>query len=288
MAARTAIVTDSTAYLAPSSTGELGITVIPLSVTFDGHTYREGVDIDDDAFFALMRDRAGFPTTSQPPLGEFEQAYRRLLADHDDVVSLHLSGAISGTVETAAAAAAAIGATDRVHVVDSRRASIGLAPLVLIAADGAARGEPAAEIAARAVRIGAELDTVFYVDTLTYLQRGGRLTAAQAMVGETLRVKPLLTIDGPITQVARVRTRRRALERMLELAAESAGRGHPGAGVRAAVAHVQAPDAAADLVERVVAALPVEGTPTIRPFGPVIGAHLGPGALGLSWWPADE
>jgi DegV family protein with EDD domain len=278
-----AVVTDSTSYLPRALVAERGIREVSLYVR-DGAGSRRELDIDDYArFYDDLRDAPQLPTTSQPSIGDFAAVYEPLLADGRDVASVHISGGISGTVQTARQAAAEVRRTHperRIEVVDST-VSAGALGLVLLAAaaraqaggdvDGAVAG---AQQAIRAMRFW------FAVDTLEYLRRGGRIGAAQAWLGGALKIKPILTLDGEITPVERVRTSRRAFERMVEFMRSRAADGADAWVVQ----HIRAPDVAERLVERGREIYGCEPA-FVSEVGPVIGAHVGPGLVGFGGIP---
>ncbi|WP_210492126.1 DegV family protein [Patulibacter sp. SYSU D01012] len=276
-----AVVTDSTHYMPRELVSERAVSEVSLYVTRGDDAERE-LDIADlDAFYAGLREQRDLPSTSQPSPGDFLAVYEPLLEAGYDVVSLHLAGGISGTVETArqaAGMATAAAAGRRIEVVDSRLACGALALPVLTAAACAAGGGDVDAVRARAQEtIDSMLRKfVFAVDTLEYLRRGGRIGAAQAFVGGALKIKPILTLDGEITPIERVRTSRRAFERMLKVAEQLRADGS----TAWVVQHIQAPDEAQRLA---AAAEEIIGTPPlfVSEIGPVIGAHVGPGLLGV-------
>jgi fatty acid kinase fatty acid binding subunit len=282
-----AIVTDSTAYLPPGDVERHGIHLVPLYIVFGGdRTVPETEITDYPAFFRELRAADSLPTTSQPSVGDFVSAYELLLADGErEVVSIHISGGLSGTPEAARQAKQALERDgrggERIRVIDSTTAAGGLGFMVLVAAHAAEAGDPADEIVARVIEARRELKLVFAIDTLEFLKRGGRIGAASAWVGTTLRVKPILTVENEMTPVERVRTSARAFERMVEHARE----GHASGGDAWSVQHIAAPDQAARLTER---CREVFGTdPTIlSEIGPVLAVHTGPGLLGTGSLPS--
>jgi DegV family protein with EDD domain len=276
-----AIVTDSTAYLPAELIERHRVHVVPLYVVFDGDRPVPEVDITDyDEFFEELRRAERLPTTSQPSVGDFTSAYEPFLADGREVVSIHISGGLSGTPEAARQAKEALERDgkggDRVEVVDSTTAAGGLGFMVLAAAKAAADGGDAKQVAAVVAEARAELKMWFAIDTLEFLKRGGRIGAASAWIGSTLKVKPILTVENEMTPVERVRTSSRAFERMLDYARQ---RADSGAGAWSAQ-HINAPDQCAQLVER---GTEVFGHPPtiVSEIGPVLAAHTGPGLLGI-------
>jgi DegV family protein with EDD domain len=272
-----AVVTDSTPYLPQSLIERWSIRQVSLYVGWDGDLQAEDRYRDLDAFYRKLHDSPQLPTTSQPSVGDFVSTYEPLLGAGCDVVSIHIAGGLSGTCESAREAARIVAEhkhPGRVEVLDSETGAGGLGCLVLLAAQLAANGATLEEVI-DAVRRGREsLDIWFCLDTLEYLRRGGRIGAAQALVGTALKVKPILTFSSEIAPVGRVRTHRRALERMLAYLLELRERG-------ASDWIVQHAQAAAD-AERLVS----EGTALFgfgplfcTEVGPVLGAHLGSGML---------
>ena len=273
-----AVVTDSTADLSPELASERGITVVPLTVSLDGRSYLDGVEITAAEFYDLLARSGGMATTSQPSPGRFAEVYERLLGDHSDVISLHISSKLSGTYAAAARAAEMVGKR-RIRVVDTGQASMPLALLVLAASGMAAEGDGADVILERLRPIQDAMRVYFMVGTLEYLRRGGRIGRASALLGSVLQIKPVLTIaDGQVAPLERVRTQERALSRVIELAGQGEGR------ICALVGHAAAEEPA----RRIADALdPVAETMILAPLGPVVGAHAGPGTVGVGCYPAE-
>jgi DegV family protein with EDD domain len=275
-----AIVTDSTADLPPELAALRSITVVPLTLNFDGKPLLDGVDIRPDEFYRRLHSVTTHPTTSQPSPGRFAEVYKSLLADHDSVVSIHISQKLSGTYESARQAAAM---TDpkRVRVIDSELVSMSLGLITLAASSLASSGSNAEAIEAKVLDMRTSIQTYFSVATLEFLRRGGRIGRASALLGSVLQVKPVLCIrDGLVTPLERVRTFERALNRVVELTRE-VDRGH---GVCIIVGHA---DAEAD-AQRIARELdPIAETLMIQPLGPVVGAHAGPGVVGVGCYPAE-
>jgi len=275
-----AIVTDSTADLPPDLAASHAITVVPLTLNFDGQSLLDGVDIRPDEFYRRLPGVTTHPTTSQPSPGRFAEAYSALLADHDSVISLHISEKLSGTYASAQQAA---DMTDprRVRVVDSQLVSMSLGLITLTASAMASKGADVEAIESKVLNMRPHVQTYFSVATLEFLRRGGRIGRAGALLGSVLQVKPVLCIrDGQVTPLERVRTFERALNRIVELTRE-VDRGH---GVCVIVGHA---DAEAD-AERIGRDLePVAETLMIQPLGPVVGAHAGPGVVGVGCYPAE-
>jgi DegV family protein with EDD domain len=277
---RVAIVTDSTSDLPPALAAARSITIVPLTLNFDGQTLLDGVDITPGEFYRRLPNATSHPTTSQPSPGQFAEVYSALLADHDAIVSIHISEKLSGTFDSAQQAADMTDAT-RVHVIDSQVVSMGLGLVTLAASTLAARAADAEAIVDKVESMRGEVQTYFSVATLEFLRRGGRIGRASALLGSVLQVKPVLCIrDGLVTPLERVRTFERALSRVIELA-RAVDRGK---GICAIVGHA---GAEAD-AERVAKELePIAETLMIQPLGPVVGAHAGPGVVGVGCYPAD-
>lgn len=273
---------DSDAYL-PKRLAEVnGMHVLQQYVNYaDGRREPED-EVDLDAFFDEMRSAEGLPSTGHPSVDDFTSAYGPLLDHGDEIVSVHVSSALSGTCAAAREAAASLGAADRVHVVDSQSAAGGLGLIALAAARRAAAGETAERVVARAEEARAELKLWFSIDTLEFLRRSRRIGAAGAWIGSTLRVKPILSIeDGQMTPVERVRTSERAFERLVDYAHQR----HASGADSWVVQHVRSPEDA----ERLVAdCRDVFGTEPVfvSEIGAVVGAHTGPGLVGLAALPS--
>jgi DegV family protein with EDD domain len=281
-----AVVTDSTAYLPTELAEQERIHVVSLYVVFGGDRTVPEVEITDyPAFFEELRTAESLPTTSQPSVGDFVSAYEPLLAEGGEVLSIHISGGLSGTAEAARQAAQALERDgkggERVSVVDSRSAAGGLGLLVIAAARAARRGAGLEEVTRLVEEARTELKLWFAIDTLEFLRRGGRIGAASAWIGSTLKVKPILTVESEMTPVERVRTSGRMFERMVDYARQRQESGADGW----AVQHISAPDQAQRLVDRCHELFAREPT-LVSEIGPVLSAHTGPGLLGLGSVPA--
>ncbi|KAA9158590.1 DegV family protein [Amycolatopsis acidicola] len=272
-----AVITDSTAHLPEGFAERFAVRVVPLHVLIDGATALDGVDVGPVALAEALGQRR-IVTTSRPTPGEFAAAFREALdAGADSVVSVHLSSEISGTWESAVLAAQEVG-PDIVRVVDSRTTAMGLGFAVLHAAQAASGGAAPEDVERAAVSAAGSSKTFFVVETLEYLRRGGRIGAAAALLGTALAVKPLLHIDdGRIGPLEKVRTMNRAIARMVELAGASA-KEEP---VEVAVHHLASPERAAQLANSLEERLTVSGGCLVSELGAVIGAHTGPGVVGV-------
>jgi DegV family protein with EDD domain len=284
--AQVAVVTDSTAYLTPELIERHGVEVVPLYVVFGGdRTLRETDITDYPSFFEELRTAESLPTTSQPSVGDFAGVYEPLLASGSDIVSIHISGGLSGTPEAARQAAEALERDgkggERIRVIDSTTAAGGLGLLVLTAATAAGAGATAEEAEQRVSEAREQLKMWFAIDTLEFLKRGGRIGAASAWIGSTLKVKPILTVENEMTPVERVRTSSRMFERLVEYA-----RGCAESGADAwSAQHINAPDLCAQLVERCTE-IYGHGPTIVSEIGPVLSAHTGPGLLGTGALPS--
>lgn len=272
--ANVAVVTDSTAYLLPSMSAT--VHVVPLRVHLGEQVLVDGVDVSPGDAVAAMRARTAV-STSRPSPAQFATLYRGLLDEGaDNIVSIHISATLSGTWESAVLAAQDF-PHGAVRVVDSRGTAAGLGFAVAAAAAAAATGASAAEVQESATAVVDHTRTLFYVDTLEFLRRGGRIGTAAALLATSLAVKPLLQmVEGQIVALEKVRTPTRALARLVALTAEEAGTGS----VDIAVHHVAAPERADSVASQIRAAVPALGELHVAELGPVLGVHLGPGAIG--------
>ncbi len=276
----TAVVCDTTAYLPRELIAERGIETISLYVSIDGHHEPESEISDYAGFYQRLRASEGGATTSQPSVGDFVSAYEPLLEAGREVVSVHISAGISGTCEAANQARERLIAEDkggeRIHVFDSRSAAGGMGLTALAASAAAAHGDDAEAVLARAQQAREELKMWFAVDTLEYLRRGGRIGGAAAWIGSALKIKPILTLEEEITPVERVRTRARSIERLRDYARQRHESGLDGWVVQ----HIQDDETAADLIDDGREIFGCEPA-FVSEIGAVLGAHVGPGLLGI-------
>jgi len=280
-----AVVTDSTHYLPADILARHEMHVVSLYVKRGDELERESEIADLDAFYERLRSASDVPTTSQPSVGDFLAVYEPLLEAGRDIVSIHLSGAVSGTYGSALQARdqlAERGLGDRIAVLDSRSGAAGLGLAAIAAATRARDGAGLGEVVDRAEAALGELRIWFCLDTLEYLRRGGRIGGAQAWVGGALRIKPILTVDGEIKPVERVRTAGRAFERMVE----NLGSMHADGVDGWLVQHIQAPAEAQRLVG---CGRELFGTEPlfVSEVGPVLGVYLGPGMIGVAGVPTS-
>jgi fatty acid kinase fatty acid binding subunit len=283
--AQTAVVCDTTAYLPSVLLRERGIRTVSLYVSVDGEQERESEVEDYTAFYERLRASEGGATTSQPSVGDFIEVYEPLLEAGREVVSIHISAGISGTLEAAGQARERLIQEDRggerIRLMDSRSAAGGMGLCALGAAVVAGEGGSAEEALARAEEVRSALKMWFAIDTLEYLRRGGRIGGARAWIGSALKIKPILTLEEEITPVERVRTRARALERLRGYARERHEAGADGWVVQ----HIRDEETAAALIDdcrEIYGCEPV----FVSEIGAVLGAHVGPGLLGVGGVPA--
>ncbi len=279
-----AVVTDSTAYLPAELVAAYGIEVVPLYVVLAGRSGREGSEIGPQDVAQALSMRGRHVSTSRPTPGDFVAAYRRrLAAGADRLVSIHLSAELSGTADAARLAASQVG-EHLVTVVDSRSTAMGMGFPVLAAARAAAEGADAAAVEAVARESAATTRTFFVVDTLEHLRRGGRIGSATALLGSALSVKPLLHVEhGKVVPLEKVRTSGRAVNRLVQLAVAAAGDGPTALAVHHLAAAPRAERLAAELRRQV----PRLAELHVSELGAAIGAHVGPGAVGVvvAPWP---
>jgi DegV family protein with EDD domain len=276
----TAVVCDTTAYLPSELVVSRGIKTISLYVSVDDLQEPESEISDYAGFYERLRASEGGATTSQPSIGDFVGVYEPLLEEGREIVSIHISSGISGTFEAANQARERLVAEDKggehIHLFDSRSACGGMGLPVVAAAAAAAGGADAAGTVARAEQAREELKMWFAIDTLEYLRRGGRIGGARAWIGSALKIKPILTLEEEITPVERVRTRARSIERLRDYARQR----HESGLDAWVVQHIQDPETAGALADDCREIFGCEPA-FISEIGPVIGAHVGPGLLGV-------
>jgi DegV family protein with EDD domain len=279
-----AVVTDSTHYLPSELVAARGMHEVSLYVKLGDTLQRECDMTDLPAFWERMRSGSELPTTSQPSIGDFIACYEPLLEAGHDIVSIHLSAGISGTYDSALQARAQLaerGLDGRIEVLDSRTVCGGLGLELLAAAARAHAGGGLQDVAEHAQAARDSLRIWFAVDTLEYLRRGGRIGGAQAWMGGALKIKPILSLESQITPVERVRTWGRAFERMVEYMRTL----HADGADAWCIQHIQAPGEAQRLVQRGLEVFGCEPR-FVSEVGPVIGAHAGPGLIGVGGLPA--
>ena len=276
--ARIAILTDSTAYLDEKYNKKHNVHVIPLNLHWDGDTFKDNVDITPDEFYSRLSKSSTLPTTSQPSSGEFEEFYKKFTKDYDSVIVALISSGISGTVDSAQIAQKAT-KDIKVEVIDTKTTSGGLAMIVKAIVEAVESGKSAKEITSLAHLIAESTGTYLVVDTLKYLHKGGRIGGASRYFGTALNIKPILYLnnEGKIDAFEKVRTKKKAVSRLVELVNEKAG----GKKCHVAIMHAQAmeeAEAMRDMIKQKMDCYEIE----ISDLSPVIGAHVGEGTLGVS------
>ena len=268
------VVTDSTADLPAEWASRYGIEVVPLKVLFGNETFRDRVDLTDDQFFAKLAESTRLPTTSAPSPGEFAAVYEKLAKDCEAVVSIHIGGQLSGTVEAARVGAQSVEGL-KVHVVDTRSVSMTLAFLCRVAAESASFDAAVSAVEDRVEKAR----IIALLDTLRYVEMGGRVSRAQAMIGNMLDLKPILgVVGGEIKSLDRVRTRSKAIPRMIELL--QADEPITALGVM----HAQAADDAERIRAEIAPELEKQGVTVVTgQIGCVLGTHTGPRTLGFAY-----
>lgn len=276
---RIAVVTDSTAYITPEERARYNIRMIPLSVNLDDGSYEEEVEITASQFYDKVRVAKEFPKTTQPPIGKFVELFEQLAKDYDEVISIHLSSGISGTYQGAVQAGQMVEGI-KVHVFDSEISCSPQGYYVLKAAEMAQQGATADQILSTLEEMRRMMHAYFVVDDLSHLQRGGRLSAAAALVGGLLQIKPVLHFENKvIVPFEKIRTKKKALRRVEELLAKDASEKDE---LIATIIHANCESEGRDWMNELAAKYPnVEFR--LSYFGPVIGTHLGEGSLGLGW-----
>lgn len=277
-----AIVTDSTSDLPEKLADEHGISIVPLYVHFGEDAFRDGLDIKAEEFYARLQSGGAFPTTSAPSPGTFVELYRNLAKSHDSIISLHISSKVSATHSAATQAAEVVkGEGITVQVVDTMQASMALGLVAISVARRASAGATLAELAELAKSLSARATFTGLVETLEYLQKGGRIGKAQALVGSLLRIKPILAlVDGEAHGIERARTRTRGIARIKSLVAEAAPL------EALCVLHTTDPALAQEIADDLNQYAP-DGKPLIARLGPVVGTYLGPGMLGFGMIKAE-
>ena len=270
------IVTDSTADIPKSMVQELGIEVVPLKVRFGEEEFLDGVDLTPDEFYQRLASSATLPVTSQPSVGEFVEVYRRIAEESDGIVSIHVSSVLSGTIQAATQAKEQANLQCPLEVVDSYQASMGLGMVVLAAARRAVDGGDFESVAQTARDTVGKCECFALLDTLEYLEKGGRIGKARAFMATLLKIKPMIILkEGIVHELAKERTRKRAIARLGTLTRDFAPI------EELAVMYSGESASAAALAEELRDLLPEGREPILTQFGPVIGTYTGPDALGI-------
>lgn len=274
-----AIVTDSSPYIPEDIIQRYQIHVVPLNVIWDEKTYADGVDILPQEFYQRLQNSESMPSTSQPSVADFQQAFQSLLTEGYDILAILLSDKLSGTIASAQGAREELG-QERIEIVDSESTAMATGFQVLEAAKAAQQGKSLAECKAVAEKARDHSGVIFVVDTLEFLHRGGRIGGAKRFVGTLLNVKPILAIeDGEVISLDQVRTHSRALDKIVEILQE---RTRGADSVRLATLHANAEDTAALILEKAKKKISPQET-IFSEVSPVIGTHAGPGAVGLAY-----
>jgi len=285
-----AIVTDSTCNLGDEVVAANGLDMIPLNVHWGDDTYKDGVTLSAARFYEMLPQRSAFPKTSQPSAGEFIEFFQDVAERKqvNTILAIHISSDLSGTVASAMQAKSALSETRpdlRIEVVDSRSVSLGLGVQVLVAARALAAGKSLEETMALREQCYDSLDVVFAVDTLEYLHRGGRIGGAARLLGSALRMKPVLEVrEGRIESVEKVRSRKKSLRRLIEIAGERwEGRTPTEVAIMQAEVDEELPAFTRALEEKLGCAVSIT-----QPLSPVVGTHGGPGTIGIVVYALDE
>ncbi len=277
---KVSIVTDSTSSMTQAMGQEYGVHVIPVYIAFGTQTYLDGVEINSELFYRLLRGSKQLPTTSQPTAADFVGVYSALSEQAEAIVSIHVSHKMSATFDLALIASKHLSDVP-IHVLDSRSTSLGLGLIAIAAARAAAAGQDAAKVVRLVEALIPKTNIIFTVQTLEYMRKGGRIGGATALLGSALSIKPILYVrDGMVEPLEKPRTRRRAVARVLDLMAERVGSSEA---VHAAVLHCAVPDDAQVLAEQVAARFQCVELITTE-AGPIIGTHCGPGTLGVAFY----
>ncbi len=280
--AKVAVVVDSTAYIPPALVAQYNIHVIPQILNWEGSSLRDDVDIKPNAFYARLANAKDLPTTSQPSAGEFHEFFSKVAETAESIVAVLISKSLSGTQASAQAAAGMMGEYP-IEIVDSESSAMGLGYMALAAARAIENGADYKAAADAARAMVKDMRVLFVVDTLEFLHRGGRIGGAQRLIGSMLSIKPILHLkDGKIEPLASVRTKKKALAHLLNVAKEEmAGK----QGIKAAVIHAAAAADAQKLHDQLTGILNPEEMHIVE-LSPVVGAHVGPKALGVVYYAA--
>lgn len=286
--AKVKVITDSTSDIPKELVEELEIKVIPLKVHFGNETFADGVDLSAEQFYERMTHSDIFPTTSQPSPVDFEYAYCEAIEEgYTEILSIHLSSALSGTYQSALIAKDMFASEDvNIEVIDSRTATFAIGNMVVNAARAAKEGKSLEECADIAKKISEKQVLLGYLDTLEYLQKGGRIGKAAALVGSLLSIKPIISLDdeGEVVAVEKVRGKKKAVRRIFEILTERIPKGSQ---VSVAIIYGALQEEAKKWLEKAKELYDVQES-LYSYIGPVIGAHTGPETIGIIVTPIDE
>ena len=271
------VVTDSTSDIPAEMAASLGITVVPCNIHFGTELFQDGVDLSKEEFYERLIGGPVHPTTSQPSPGAFVDVFDSLGGDADGIVSIHVSAKLSGTCNSAVQAKSMTSAECPIEVVDSRQASMGLGVIAVAAAEVANSGAGMEEVLAEARSTVERAELIFLLGTLEYLQKGGRIGKARAMLGTVLKIKPMIILrDGVVDQLGRVRSAAKGADKLLEVARGFAPL------ESASALHTTGPEAANRIADSLKELLPEGKEPIVARAGTTIGVYAGPGALGIA------
>lgn len=277
------IVTDSTSDLPPEILESLDVKVVPLNVHFDAEVFKDGVTLGADEFFDRLINGNVIPKTSQPSIGEFAEAFKEVAPEADGIVSIHISSKVSGTYNAAVQGKEEAGVSCPIEVIDTYQASMGIGVVVIKAAKAAQAGASFEEVAEIAKSASGQCQCFVLLDTLEYLQKGGRIGKAKAIIGSLLRVRPMIIVrDGEAHELGKERTRNKGLARLIRTAREFAPI------EELSVIYSTDPDDAHSVANDLRDLLPDGKEPIITRFGPVLGTYVGPKAVGIGLLRADS
>ncbi len=278
---KVAVITDSTAYLPPDLSKQYHITVMPQALIWGEEIFSDGVDIQPEEFYTRLKTAKVMPTTAQVSIPSMQEAFKTLLDRDYSVVGIFISNKLSGTISSAIQAREALGVgEDKIAIVDSYSVAMAMGFVVLTVARAAAEGAGQSECVALAEKARNHTGVFFVVDTLEFLHRGGRIGGAQRFLGSALNLKPILAVqDGRVEAVERIRTKGKAVGRMLELVKEQVGDRKP---VRIATLHANAAQEAREILERASKIMEINES-VFSEVSPVVGTHAGPGTVGLAF-----
>ncbi len=271
------VVADSATDLPPDQVESLGIAVIPCYITFGTEDLKDGVELTTEQFYDRLLNGPDFPKTSQPSVGDFKQLYEEIGPGSDGIVSVHISSRISGTINSATQAASEAEVDCPIRVVDTLQASLGAGLIAIEAARAARDGRDVETVARAAEEAAARAEFFVLMDTLEYLEKGGRIGKAGALLGGLLRIRPMIILkDGEVHELAKARSRKAGIERLLGFAREFAPADEIG------IVQTTTPQEAEGLAARIRDLVPSGREPLISRVGPAVGSHAGPGALGIA------
>lgn len=277
-----AVVTDSTAYIPSELREKHQIHMVPLSVIFDDISYREEIDITTEEFYQKMKESEDLPTTSQPAVGTIMEKFEELAKDYDAVISIHISSKISGTYRAVESVGEMVKDDIKVYPFDTALSAMPQGLFAIEAAEMIKDNHTPGEILERLEKLKTNIKAYFMVDDLTNLQRGGRLSGAQALIGSLLQIKPILHfVDGFIVPFEKVRTQKKAINRIIGMLEADASKGDI---AKVVFIHGNNEQSALDLRNEFSRKYPDIET-VVSYFGPVVGTHLGEGSIGVSWFP---